>query len=209
MKYERVTASFYRYPDSELLVAAGRIVRAMKESPVYVDPKPSLAEVEAAYLDYHEKLLEAAGGGHIYRARKRESKRRLADVLQALAHYINIAHNGDLVALHKSGFPVIAKRRKGRSPDTPAQPFLRDGRVSGEVAFGFKPVGRDMLYEYCFAVEVDSKGRPIWMEVHTTTRSFTDYAGGFTPGCYVYFRVRARNKHGMSHWTQPIRLMVR
>ncbi len=209
MKYERVTASFYRYADSELLVAAGRIVAAMKTSAVYAGLNPSVAEVETAYADYREKLLAAGGGGRLYLARKRESKRRLSDLLQALAYRINVAHSGDLPKLYQTGFPVLAKRRKGRAPDTPAQPFLADGRVSGEVAFGFKPVGRDMLYEYCFASETDRNGEPHWMEIRTTTRSFKDYAGGFTPGQHAYFRVRARNGHGCSDWTQPVRLLVR
>src|SRR5690606_20338664 len=209
MKYERVTASFYRYRDSELLVAAGRIIAAMKTSTVYGGLTISLAEVESAYADYHEKLLKASGGGRLYKGRKRESKRRLPDLLQALAYQNNAAYNGDLSKLYQTGFPVLVKRRKGTAPDMPTQAFLSDGRVSGEIAFGFKPVGRDMLYEYCFAVGTDEHGHPDWMDIQTTTRSFKDYAGGFTPGQYVYFRVRARNGHGCSDWTQPIRLIVR
>lgn len=209
MKYQRVKASFYRYPDSQLLVAAGRIVQAMKTSEVYTDPRPSLAEVEAAYVDYKQKLLEASGGGLYYRARKRESKRRLSDLLQALAYHVNVACDGDLVRLYQSGFPVLAKRRKGKAPTTPQSPFLRDGRVSGEVASGFKPVGRDMLYEYCFATETDDMGLPLWGEIRTTTRSFTQYTNGFRPGNYIYFRVRARNRHGASHWTPAVMWMVR
>ncbi len=208
MKYQRAKAGFIRYSDSELLVATGRILLSMKGSLVFTDPMPSLDEIESAFADYQKKVYAAAGGGLLYSAAKRESKRRLADLLQKLALHVNVISDGDLHKLHSSGFPVLARRRKGRSPDIPSQPFLRDGRRSGEVAFGFKPVGRDMFYDYCFATAIDKRGNPIWGEPRITTRSWTDYADGFTPGTYVYFRVRARNKHGASDWTPTIRWVV-
>ncbi|MFB2119085.1 hypothetical protein [Parapedobacter sp. 2B3] len=190
MKYQRAKAGFIRYPDAKLLVAAGVILRAMKNSLVFTDPRPSLEEIETAFEDYQQKVYAAAGGGLLYNTAKRESKRRLADLLQKLALYVNVVSDGNLNKLHGSGFPVLERRKKGRSPDTPGQPFLRDGRRSGEVAFGFKPVGRDMFYDYCFATAVDKKGNPIWGEIHVTTRSWTAYAGGFAPRSLVYFRVR-------------------
>lgn len=209
MKYQRAKAGFIRYSDSKLLVAAGHILLCMKNSLTFTDPRPPLAEIESAFEDYQQKVYAAAGGGLLYNTAKRESKRRLADLLQKLALYVNVVCDGDLPKLYSSGFPVVDRRRKGRSPDTPGQPFLRDGRKAGEVAFGFKPVGRDMFYDYCFATAVDKRGSPIWGELRTTTRSWTDYADGFVSGSEVYFRVRARNKHGVSHWTQPIRRFVR
>ncbi|MGV3761816.1 fibronectin type III domain-containing protein [Parapedobacter sp.] len=209
MKYQRAKAGFIRYPDGKLLVAAGRILQCMKNSTTFTDPRPSLAEIETAFEDYQQKVYAAAGGGIFYSTAKRESKRRLSDLLQKLALYVNVVSDGHLPTLHSSGFPVLDRRRKGRSPDTPGQPFLRDGRKQGEVAFGFKPVGRDMFYDYCFATAADNRGNPIWGELRTTTRSWTDYADGFTPGSEVYFRVRARNKHGASNWTEPIRRFIR
>lgn len=209
MKYQRAKAGFIRYADAELIVATGRILRCMKGSIVFTAPNPSLEEVEAAFADYQQKVYAAAGGGLLYITAKRESKTRLANLLQKLAFYVNVVSDGNLAKLHGSGFAILERRRKGRSPDTPEQPFLRDGRKSGEVAFGFKPVGRDMLYDYCFATATEKTAAPEWGEVRTTSRSWTDYADGFTPGTYVYFRVRARNKHGVSNWTQPICWVVR
>lgn len=209
MKYQRAKAGFIRYADSDLIVATGAILLAMKGSTVFTDPHPPLEAIETAFADYQQKVYAAAGGGHIYGVAKRESKKRLAELLQRLAFYVSTVSDGNLAKLYSSGFPVTAKKSKGQSPDTPGQPFMRDGRKSGEVAYGFKPVGRDMFYDYCFATAMDKHGDPVWGDIHSTTRSFTDYVGGFESGSSVYFRVRARNKHGMSHWTQPIRWMVR
>ena len=208
MKYQRAKAGFIRYRDSDLLVATGRILLAMKDSSVFVRPNPPLADIETAFADYQQKVYAAAGGGTLYSAAKRESKRRLAALLQKLAFYVSVEIDGSRGKRHSSGVQGRGRRRGGRSPDIPGQPFLRDGRKSGEVALGFKPVGRDMFYDYCFATRLDGKGNPIWGELRTTTRSWTDYADGFTPHTDVYFRVRARNRHGESHWTQPVRWFV-
>jgi len=209
MKYIRAKANFYRYADEKLVVAAAHILDRMENSSLFVDPIPSLAEVKEAYTDYFEKVIEAKNKSRLSAAYKRESKRRLSDLLQNLAFYVNMVCDGDLAQLLSSGFPVLTGKRKGQSPDTPADPYLCDGRRSGEVGFGFKPVGRDMFYEYCFAMGVNDSGEPIWGEIHVNTKSFRSYMPGFTPGQYIYFRVRARNKHGHSRWTNPIRFLVR
>lgn len=212
MKYQRAKAGFFRYADGKLLVVGGRIINQLKHSSFFTAPEPSLAEgeeVEAAYLDYQQKVFKASGGGLLHSPAKRESKRRLADLLQKLAFYVSVKSDGDRSRLYSSGFPVLDKKRKGTSLDTPGAPFLQDGRVHGEITYGFKPVGRDTFYDYCFAAAAEKSGNPIWRELRTTTRSFKTSAGGFTPGSYyIYFRVRARNRHSVSHWTDPIRRIV-
>lgn len=209
MKYQRVTAGFIRYTDGELLIVAARILSAMKASVIFESPVPSLEEVGAVYADYRQAVIAASGGDRIHTASKREQKRLLADTLQQLAHYVNSVCDGDLPKLYSSGFPVLAKRNRGQPPRTPGHPFLQDGRVSGEVAFGFGPVGRDMLYHYQFAVRLDAEGEPVWEREGTTSRSFKAYAGGFTCGSRIYFRVRAHNRHGLSDWSATTLWTVR
>lgn len=209
MKYIRAKAGFIRYADEKLVVTASWIIQCMKQSDIFVDPTPPIEMIEEAYNDYYQKVVQSVGGSRLVKTQKRESKKILSDLLQELVFYVNVVSDGDLAKLYSSGFPVLAGKRKGQSPDTPRDPFLRDGRRSGEVAFGFEPVGRDMLYDYCFAAEVDDNDIPVWGEEQTTSRSFKAYQDGFKPGQYIYFRVRARNKHGFSHWTTTVMFMVR
>jgi len=209
MKYIRVKANFYRYADDKLVVVVAHILERMEKSPLFVDPVPSLAEVKESYKDYFQKVVKAKDKSRLSAAYKRESKRRLSELLQSLAFYVNTICDGDLVKLLSSGFPVLSEKRKGQVPDMPASPYLCDGPRSGEVGFGFKPVGRDMFYEYCFATGVNDSGEPLWGDIGISTKSFRSYMSGFTAGQYVYFRVRARNKHGHSRWTNPIGLLVR
>ncbi|WP_257670297.1 hypothetical protein [Parapedobacter tibetensis] len=67
----------------------------------------------------------------------------------------------------------VRKCRWRRKPGQVVQfGFSRAGQTpKGEVAFDFKPVGRDMFYDYCFATAVDKRGNPIWGELRVTTRS--------------------------------------
>lgn len=209
MKYIRAKANFIRYTDAELVVTASWIIRCMKESAIFVDPKPTIAEIEEAYHDYYQKVVASAGGGRLAKAQKREGKKKISALLQELVFYVNVVSDGDLAKLYSSGFPVLAGKQKGQSPATPASPFLTDGRRSGEVAFGFQPVGRDMLYDYCFATQLGADNLPVWDEEQTTSRSFKAYQDGFEPGQHIYFRVRARNKHGCSPWSPTIMFVAR
>lgn len=209
MKYIRAKAGFLRYADEKLVVAAGRIIQCMKDSDIFIQPNPPVSEIEEAYQAYYQTVIESEGGSRSVKHAKRRCKERLSSLLQELAFYVNVVSDGNLMKLYSSGFPVLDRKRKGRAPDTPGSPFLTDGRKSGEIAFGFQPVGRDMLYDYCFATEVGDGNLPIWGEEQTTSRSFKAYQDGFKPGQYIYFRVRARNKHGCSPWTPTIMFMVR
>lgn len=208
MKYIRVKANFFRYPDDKLVVRVAHIITCLKESDIFKSPDPPLERLEEAYNDYHQKVIDAQDKDREKAASKRESKRRLTDLLQKLAFYINMVADGQLSLLYSSGFPVLAKKQTGKLPDRPMATYVKDGRKSGEVAFGFTPVGRDMYYEYRFAT-LCPRGKAIWGEMDVTTRSFKNYLDGLQPGQWVYFKVRARNKNGCSAWTTPIKWLVR
>lgn len=209
MKYIRAKANFFRLADEKFIVIGARIIQCMKESEVFTHPIPSVEQLEEAYAAYYQAVVPAGSRSRMTQALRRERKRVLADLFQQLVYYINTVANGQLSLLYSSGFPVLTGKRTGVIPDTPTGIILEDCRRSGEVAFRFTPVGRDMQYEYSFAVEDLSKKELIWEESQFTTRSFRTYQDGFTAGSYIYFRVRARNKNGASDWSAAVRFLVR
>jgi hypothetical protein len=114
----------------------------------------------------------ANDGNRVKKAHKRESKQKLCALFQQLVVYFNLVSDGRLSLLYSSGFRVLTEKCKGQIPNPPTAPFLSDGRTSEEVAFGFKPIGRDMFYDYRFAANVDSTGLPQWEEIaYKTTLS--------------------------------------
>ncbi|MFD2552891.1 hypothetical protein [Sphingobacterium tabacisoli] len=209
MKYIRAKANFFRLADEKLIVLGARIIECMKTSEVFTDPTPTIVQLEEAYEAYYEAVVPAASRSRETQALKRERKRVLADLFQQLVYYVNTVADGQLSLLYSSGFPVLTGKRTGVIPDTPTGIVLEDGRRTGEVAFRFTPVGRDMQYEYSFAVEDLNKKELVWGESLFTTRSFKTYQDGFTAGIYIYFKVRARNKNGVSDWSTAVRFLVR
>ena len=209
MKYIRAKANFFRLADEKFIVMGARVIQCMKESKVFTDPTPSVEQLEEAYTAYYQAVVPAGSRSRETQALKRERKRALADLFQQLVYYVNTVADGKLSHLYSSGFPVLNGKRTGVVPDTPTGVILNDGRRSGEIAFRFTPVGRDMQYEYCFALEDFNNKELLWGEPLFTTRSFRAYQDGFTTGSYIYFRVRARNKTGVSDWSTPLRFLVR
>ncbi len=210
MKYQRAKSSFFRIKDAHLVVQAKAVLHALKDSPVFSSPHPPLAVLKEAIDDYEQKLHKALQGGMLQREAKRESKKKLATLLQELAFYVNKVANGDLTLLYSSGLPVFTGRKKGHIPDTPGRPVLKDGAVSGQAVLSFEPVGRDMIYEYRIASSIDTDTqKPLWGEIKYTTRSFKNIIQGYTPGQTISVQVRARNKQGASDWTESVKWMIR
>lgn len=209
MKYIRAKANFFRLADEKFIVIGARIIECIKTSNIFSDPSPTIEQLEKAYEAYYQAVIPAASRSRETQALKRERKRALADLFQQLVYYVNTVADGKLSILYSSGFPVLNGKRTGIVPDTPTGIILEDGRRSGEVAFRFTPVGRDMQYEYCFAIENLNSRELVWGESMFTTRSFRAYQDGFKAGTHIYFRIRARNKNGTSDWSAVVRFLVR
>jgi len=90
----------------------------MKDSDIFTQPTPPLSELEETYADYYQKVVDAKGGNREKAALKRESKRRLSDILQKMVFYVNVVSDGNLSKLYSSGFPVLAQKKTGTVPDT-------------------------------------------------------------------------------------------
>lgn len=181
MKYQRAKSSFFRTKDAHLAVQAKAILHGLEDETIFPSSSPTLPELKAAIADYENKLHKALGGSLSQREAKRESKKRLAILLQQLAFYVNRIADGDLTILYRSGFPVFTGRKKGLSPDTPGLPVLKDSILSGEAILSFKPVGRDMIYECNVADHIDSSTKePVWREMRYTTRLFKNIIKGYS-----------------------------
>ncbi len=212
MRIPRVVGSFYRYPDADLAVTVGTIIGRIDESDFYTDTDPPMEQLEAAYREYLQLLSISYSrrGGRADNARKNESKKRLARLVQKLAAHVNSRADGNLTLLLSSGFPLSRRRTAGSVPDIPSDPRLTDGEVSGSVRLDFGSVGRDVLYEYAFrTMELAEVRRPSWGEPVFTGRSRKNIIDGLVPGTRIEVRVRARNRYGASNWSHTVSLVVR
>lgn len=216
MNYIRALAGFGHHKDSKLLVEADIILNAMNGNPRFSDPMPSLAEVENAYNKYVEHLARANWTrGRVDRELKRESKAKLSQLLGELAAYVNYVAKGELPILYSSGFPVFTGRKKGTVPEASTGGRLSDGRVSDELYFDFNSLGRDMTYEYTYAIwlsdeEVSSESPKLqWTQSFFTTRSRKNLIKGVPSRSTVFAKVRAINRHGVGDWSAVVSWRVR
>ncbi|PRD53916.1 hypothetical protein [Sphingobacterium gobiense] len=216
MSYVRALGSFGNHKDSKMMVEAEVILTSMSGNPNFPDPIPSLVEVENAYDEYLAHLTRADWThGRVDRALKRESKVKLAGLLSDLAAYVNYVAKGDLPVLYTSGFPIFTGRKKGISPAVIIGCRLSDGAVSGEVRFDFASLGRDMTYEYTYAIwtsieEVPPESPELqWEKSLFTTRSRNNLIKGLPTRSIVFAKVRGINRHGVGDWSDAVSLIVR
>lgn len=216
MSYIRALAGFGHHKDSEILVEADVVLTSMSGNSKFPDPVPSLAEVEDAYNEYVACLARANWTrGRLDRELKRESKAKLANLLGELAAYVNYVAKGELSVLYTSGFPVFTGRKKGTTPEVPTGGRLSDGRVSDEVRFDFNSLGRDMTYEYTYAiwtsnVEINPESPELqWEKSLFTTRSRNNLIKGVPSRSTVFAKVRAINRNGVGDWSAVVSLRVR
>lgn len=216
MSYIRALGGFGHHNDNNLLVEADVILTSMRDHPKFPHPVPSLAEVESAYNEYVAYLARANWTrGRIDRALKRESKAKLAQLLGELATHVNYVAKGELSVLYASGFPVFTGRRKGKSPEVLSGCRLSDGRVSDELRFDFNSLGRDMTYEYTYAIwtsneEIQPESPELqWEESLFTTRSRNNLIKGVPSRSTVFAKVRGINRHGVGDWSTIVSLRVR
>lgn len=216
MSYIRALSGFGHHKDNNILVEADVILSSMRENSNFPDPVPSLSEIESAYNEYITCLARVSWThGRIDRELKRESKVKLAKLLGELAAYVNYVAKGNLSVRYTSGFPVFTGRKKGTAPEVATGCQLSEGPVSGELRFDFYSLGRDMTYEYTYAIWTSSEEvRPEspelqWEKSLFTTRSRNNLIKGLPSRSIVFGKVRAINRHGVGDWSNIVRSIVR
>jgi len=191
-------------------VWAGKTLAAMKDNPLFPDPKPVMATYEELVNDYKTKHEVAATRGSQLEKKARDNAReKILDAMRQLAFYVNVVAAGDGEVLASSGFMLVPPPKAVGLPRQIVGLYLGDGRTSGEVKFGFAPQKNVSEYEYCYATTLGEDNQPLWGEIKSTSGSRSNYIGGLTPGEKVYFRVRGRNNKGIGDWSEPIYLIVR
>jgi len=216
MSYIRALGGFDRHKDGELLVKADIVLSSMRGNAEFPDPMPSLAEVENAYNEYGANLARCNWTrARMDRELKRESKAKLSQLLGELAAYVNHRAKGKLSVLYSSGFSVFTGRKKGMVPDVLTGTRLSDGRLSDELRLDFDSLGRDMTYEYTYAIWIsNNEATPEsselqWEPSLFTTRSRNNLIKAVPSRSTIFVKARAINRHGVGDWSAVVSLRVR
>lgn len=210
MRRDRVYIAYHKWDDYSLSSLAGKTLAAMKDNPLFPDPKPEMADYEVLVNDYRAKHeIAATRGSQLEKKARDNAREKVLDAMRQLAFYVNVTADGDGEILASSGFMLVPPPKSVNHPAVMVGMRLEDGRTSGEVKFGFTPQKNISEYEYCYSTTLDSANQPVWGDILSTSSSRSNYIIGLTPGEKVYFRVRARNNKGIGDWSERIYLIVR
>ena len=186
MTKSKINISFSRYNDADLLNKANHIVSSMTDNPWFVNPVPTLAEIEAAVLAYSTALTAAAGLGRNNVANKNKARNTLEQLLGQLGMYVMFIANGDVAILTSSGY-TLSKEREPRYLDNPGNVTLSNGITSGQMVASVKNVA---LTGYLFQItETSPAENTQWNSTNCSKSQFV--FDNLVPGKQYWVRVAA------------------
>lgn len=186
-----------------LLTYAGQVVSAMTSNPMFPNPSPTLAVLQAAIHDL--QLAETAALARTKGAvtTRNEKKVPLIKLLQQLKGYVQTtadasADNGASI-IQSAGLAVK------KSPTHKARVFVAAaGATSGAAKLVAASAGPRSSYEWQYSLD----GGKTWVSAPVTLQAKT-LVVGLTPGVTVLFRYRPVTKAGEGDWSQTVSLIVK
>jgi hypothetical protein len=194
----RVSLAFARLPDKELDNFTLGVKDRMTGNGAYPTPPVTTVNLEAARVDFEEKIAKAASGGPPDTAAKNNSRQVLLGELRQLASYVQINCNNDMATLLGSGFQAMSTNRAQSPLDQPTGLELTNG-TSGQLIASVKPVKNTSLYEGRIKGPTGD-----WLPSVFTGDSQHVVFDGLTPGTTYTAQVRALGgSTGQSDWSDP------
>ncbi len=185
MRTEKIKISFREYSDSNFLTKAAHISVSMT-NPVFVDPVPTLTEVDAALSTYAKALTAAEGLGRNNVVAKNQARAVLELLLAQLGRWVMFFANGDLSILTLSGY-TVAKEPQPRHLDNPGNVILSNGNTSGSMN-SYIPKGNATSYLHEIADTFPAENT-VWTKYPSNNCQFV--FTGLTPGKQYWVKVAA------------------
>jgi len=111
MAHYKISLSFAKLPDGELVAFAGNTTVEMTDNLAFVNPGVPLAEMSEATVTFRTDLAASLDGGRIATATKNASRQRLINLLRQQAAYVQSIAGADLAMLVSSGFRAASTNR--------------------------------------------------------------------------------------------------
>ncbi len=158
-----ITFSSSKYSDAELLVKSSDIVSDMTGNLNFVEPSPSLAEVEAAQSAYGSALNACSTGARQAYATKDVKRKALETILRNLGNYVNSVANGDEAMLLTSGFDLSKPAEAVGPLPAPQNVQVKPGRSRGTVIVSCDRVAHAKNYAVGYQNLTEGEDSPVEM----------------------------------------------
>lgn len=205
----KLRTDYSKLSDPELATLATRTMNALIDNAHFPTLIPPYLEYEEAAHDFLTKQAIASANGSLQQRKERDEARdALLVMMRRVASYINNQTSVSSEQL-SSGFHPHSDRKPGSGPRTPAWSRIEDSDRPGEVLLKFQAIREAYLYELAIASELDENGEPKWQIVKEVSKANGNFYAPVEDGVVYYFRVRCRNKHGISNWSPVSSLRAR
>lgn len=210
MRTPKLITNYSQLSDSDLASLANRTADALRTNDNFPDLNPSFAAYEPLALDYIAKQAITVNGRASGQQKKEKDEARdaLLVTMRAVTSYINNFTTISSVQLSSGFYPAgVPKASQSPRPSTWAR--IADSNRPGEILLQFEAIFEAYHYEMQIAWELDADGNFRWQDLPPTTRSAGNYYEPVEDGVLYYFRVRSRNKRGVSYWSPVASLRAR
>ncbi|MGV3761136.1 hypothetical protein [Parapedobacter sp.] len=210
MRTPKLITNYDYLSDADLASLATRTVDALQTNTHFPDLHPPIAEYEPVALDYVAKQAITANGraSGVQKEEKDEARNVLIVMMRRVASYINNFTQTSSVQLSSGFYPVLPPKA-GQIPPASTWARLADSNRPGELRLLFEAVRAAYQYEMQLASELDTTGQPVWQDLDPAPRALGNFYGPVEDGVVYYFRVRSRNKKGVSEWSPTASLRAR
>ncbi|MGS2762955.1 hypothetical protein [Sinomicrobium sp. M5D2P9] len=201
MRRPKLVTNYGHLSDGDLAVLATRTLDALGTNTHFPDLYPPFAEYEPVVQDYLNKQAITALGGNLRETKEKdEARTALITMMRRVTTYIN--NFTDLASTQlSSGFYPVAHPKSTRVPRACEWTRLRASRRPGEILLEFPAIREAYDYEMQIADTLDEDGQPLWQPAGSNSNSRGNFYTPVQDGMTYYFRVRARNKNGVSAWS--------
>ncbi|SEN40147.1 hypothetical protein SAMN05216436_115129 [bacterium A37T11] len=210
MRIPKLITNYTYLSDTDLASLANRTTDALRANTNFPDLAPPFTVYEPLALDFVAKQAITANGraSGQQKEEKDEARDALLVVMRKVANYINNFTSVSSVQL-SAGFIAVTEPKSSQSPRASAWVRLVDSSRPAEILLQFEPVREAYQYEMQIADELDETGQPIWRNLEPAARAQGNFYAPVVDGVTYYFRVRSRNKKGVSEWSPVDSLRAR
>ena len=186
---KKVIINFRSKTDAQLLTFAQQILQRMTGNDKFLNPDPALTVLEAAVLDFTNKL-SAMDGNQEHTEQKDQSRAALEKVLRMLGNYVNDHSNDDVAVKLSSGFE-LSKDGGPVGPLDKVKGFqVTPGHMQATVSCDKDDHARTYIWEITTAPVTDAS---VWTTAPSTTAHYT--FEGLKSGTEYSFRGAAVGSH--------------
>jgi hypothetical protein len=205
----RPSLAFQDLPDDGFISSINNACTGLDGNAALGNPPVPIANVKSLRDAFSAAMVASADGSKKATADKNKKREQLTVMMRQLAHYVEVACNGDMATFLSSGFqPATGSRPAPQPLAVPTIIGLAQGQT-GQLLLSVKNQKLALHFDAKVTPAGGATPGPTGQGTTVTVSSvkhpitFT----GLTPGTIYSFQVRAYGKLGYTEWTDPVTRM--